>query len=253
MAGMESEQMTNINDNLEVVAGQYQRDLAVGLAEIKAMQKIPASIVKAIVAVMLEVGIAEKDAENKHSGYKYASIDSVYECVHAAMAKAGLVIIPMEEKVERVGEKFLGFTFGFVFATEQDTWEDPRNQRSVMVSYTGPQTYQTAQSYCEKALLKGVFKLQTSDEPEETEGGEGDAKSKKPTKKAPAKMDEAQAATFLGLVKGRIRNSKDMGELARVVDEHGGTVASLDEKFRAEVRAAYKAQETILTKSNGSA
>jgi hypothetical protein len=239
---------TITNDNLKRLDEVFQE-----LPRVAPPARIPSSIVKAIAQVMREVGIVEKDAENKHASYKYASIDSVYAGVHAAMAKAGLVIIPMEENVERVGEKFLSFTFGFIFATEQDTWEDTRNKRSVMVGYTGPQTFQTAQSYCEKALLKGVFKLQTGDEPEETEVGESDAKTKKPTKKAPAKMDEAQAATFLGLVKGRIRNSKDMGELAKVVDEHGGTVASLDEKFRAEVRAAYKAQETILTKSNGSA
>jgi hypothetical protein len=232
-----------INDNFEQLAQKV----------VPQPVKIPGSIIKAIAQVMREVGIVEKDAENKHSGYKYASIDSVYEGVHAAMAKAGLVIIPMEEKVERVGEKFLSFTFGFIFATEQDTWEDTRNKRSVMVSYTGPQTFQTAQSYCEKALLKGVFKLQTGDEPEETEGGQDDAKTKKPSRKEAKKMDEAEAATFLNMVKGRIRNSKDMGELAKVVDETGGTVARLDEKLRTEIRAVYRAQETILTKSNGSA
>jgi hypothetical protein len=261
MAGMESEQMSDIvNDNDAIenaqrMADEFRSNLLESVALRRANQvKIPASIIKAIVKVKKAVGMIAKDAENKHGNYRYASVDAIYAGVHEAMADAGLVCLQLEETVEKANEKYLTFTFSFILATEQDTWEDIRNQRSVTLQYMGPQSYQAAQSYCSKAFYKSLFLLQTGDpEQEGEETGEADAKTKKPARKEPKKMDVADATAFLGLVKGRIRNSKDMGELARVVDEHGGTVASLDEKFRAEVRAAYKAQETILTKSNGSA
>jgi hypothetical protein len=249
MADMESEQMSEniINDNFEHVAK----------AVMPQPNKIPGSIVKAIVKAMAEIKRIEKDARNEHGKYNYASVDAIYGGVHEAMAKAGLVVLVLEDSVERLQERLIQFTFSFVLATEEDTWEDPRSRRTVAVQAMGSQSYAAGQSFAEKAFLRSLFKLQTGEDEESDaahfDGAEADAKTKKPARKEPKRMEVADATAFLGMVKGRIRNSKDMGELAKVVDEHGGTVASLDEKFRAEVRAAYKAQETILTKSNGSA
>lgn len=146
-------------------------------------QKIPPSIAVAIAKVMQAVGTIGKDAHNKHGGYDYASVDAVYEGCRKAMAEAGLVIIPMEEEVAKIDEKLIKFVFSFLVATETDTWEDPRNRRTVYLQWMGPQSFQAGQSYCEKAFHKGMFKLNTGDaEQEGLPGGsiaDNDAKGKK--------------------------------------------------------------------------
>lgn len=162
--------------------------------------KIPASIAKAIARVMLAVSTIQKDAHNNHGNYDYASVDSVYEGVQKAMAEAGLVIIPMEEKVARLDDgKHIEFVFSFLVATETDTWEDPRNRRTCYMQWMGAQTFQGGQSYCEKAFLKGLFKLNTGDAEQEglvatptAEGATG--KAKKAAPKAAEAFGEKESA-----------------------------------------------------------
>ncbi len=53
--------------------------------------------------------------------------------------------------------------FSFLLATQDATWTDKRSKRTLFIQVTGPQTFQAAQSYAEKAYLRALFKIPTGD------------------------------------------------------------------------------------------
>jgi len=142
---------------------------------------IPASIVRAACAVQSSVAAIAKTQFNKHGNYKFASTDDIYAAVTRKFGEVGLMIYPIEltpverqsSKVDvmdrdgnKTGEKtvtLLKFHFGYVLATETDTWFDPRSSRSITVLHTGPQTYNSAESFCQKSFLRAWLKLPTGD------------------------------------------------------------------------------------------
>ena len=132
---------------------------------------IPGSIVKAICAVMTTVDAVKKSQKNLHGNWFYASADDIYAAVTRKMGDVGLAIISLEGDVEIVDSKdkegkptrWLKVTHFFILATESDTWEHPGAKRTVMTQVSGPQAHQAAQSYCEKAFLRSLFKLPTGD------------------------------------------------------------------------------------------
>lgn len=139
----------------------------------RAVTPIPASIVKAIAAVMQTAQAVAKSQENKHGGYKFASTDDIYGAVAVKMGELGLISLTLEDEppvITRIepksGDKasvWLKVAYAFVLATETDTWEDPRARRSLFIQVTGPQTFQAAQSYAEKSWLRSMFKIATGD------------------------------------------------------------------------------------------
>jgi hypothetical protein len=233
----------------EAVRSQYKA-YAEPAPEPTVRPKMPASIAKAIVKVMQIAKGIEKDAENKHGGYKYASVDSVYEGVQKAMADAGLVVIPMEESVEKLDDKLIKFVFSFIVATETDTWEDPRNRRTVYMQWMGPQTFQGGQSYCEKAFLKGLFKLNTGEPEQEALPGGSTAdpeakKGKGTTKTKPVEMlDAADSATARDVILKFLKDVKTFGptEQDDFSTKYGATIQRMTEKDAEDVRAAFKAK-----------
>jgi hypothetical protein len=132
---------------------------------------VPASIVKAIGAVQSQIEAVKKSQKNTHGGYMFASTDDIYAAVTAKMGEVGLTVIAMEDRLEiKEGKasdgkisRWLELVMHFVLATQDDTWDDPRNKRTIFVQITGPQTFQAAQSYCEKAFLRALFKIPTGD------------------------------------------------------------------------------------------
>lgn len=136
-----------------------------------AVTPIPASIVKAICAIQVTVEAVKKSQRNAHGGYNYASTDDIYAAITRKMGEVGLVMLALEDRCEikRLEGKdgktvqWAHMEFSFVLATASDTWTDPRARRTLYIQVTGPQTFQAAQSYCEKAYLRGVFKLPTGD------------------------------------------------------------------------------------------
>ncbi len=50
-----------------------------------------------------------------------------------------------------------------MLATSEATWTDKRSRRTLYIQVTGPQTFQAAQSYAEKAYLRSLFKIPTGD------------------------------------------------------------------------------------------
>lgn len=133
-------------------------------------EQIHASIVKAICKVQLHIDAVKKSQKNVHGGYMFASTDDIYAEIMRRMADAGLVVMSLEEeaeiqRLERDGKvvQWAKMVFGFILATEEATWEDRRSKRTLYIQVTGPQTFQAAQSYAEKAYLRALFKIPTGD------------------------------------------------------------------------------------------
>ncbi len=132
---------------------------------------IPASIVKAICAVMTTVEAVKKSQKNQHGGWMFSSTDDIYAALTRKLGEVGLAIITLESEIDIVegkekdgkASRWLKATYNFILATETDIWEHQLAKRTVMTPISGPQTFQAAQSYCEKAFLRSVFKLPTGD------------------------------------------------------------------------------------------
>lgn len=131
---------------------------------------IPPSIVRAVCALQATLEAVRKSGRNQHGGYQFASTDDIYAAITRKMGEVGLMILPLEEvaetvRIEKEGktQQWLRAVFSFVVATEEATWHDPRSRRTLFIQVTGPQTFQAAQSYVEKAYLRSLFKIPTGD------------------------------------------------------------------------------------------
>lgn len=142
---------------------------------------IPGTIVVALARVQASIEAVTKSSFNKHGQYKYSSVDDIYAAVTRKLGEAGVIIYPLEleqpvakstavDQFDKEGVKVgtktvtsLTFRFGYVLATAEHTWFDPRSARTITVQHTGPQTYAAAEGYCQKAFLRGLFKLPTGD------------------------------------------------------------------------------------------
>lgn len=134
------------------------------------MTPIPASIVKAICQIKASLEAVKKTQRNQHGQYMFASTDDIYAALARKMGEVGLTLLALEDtaevvRIEKDGKtaQWLRCVFQFVIATETDTWSDPRARRTLYIQITGPQTFQAAQSYAEKAYLRSLFKLPTGD------------------------------------------------------------------------------------------
>lgn len=131
---------------------------------------IPGSIVKAICAVQMTMEAVKKSQRNQHGGYQFASTDDIYAALTRRMGEVGLALISLEDeceivRIEKDGKtsQWARLVYSFVLATEEATWSDPRWRRSLYIQVTGPQTFQAAQSYTEKSVMRSVFKIPTGD------------------------------------------------------------------------------------------
>lgn len=145
------------------------------------IEPIPASIVKALCAVQSSIGAVAKTQYNKQGNYKFASADDIYAAVARKFGEVGLMIYPLEmsqpeiKRVEKshtdpkTGESEIRvsqwgqFCFGYMLATEEATWFDPRSSRTIFIQILGPQTFNAAESYCQKQYLRALLKLPTGD------------------------------------------------------------------------------------------
>lgn len=139
-------------------------------------EPIPKSIVQAICKVQASVEAVAKSQFNKQGSYKFASADDIYAAVARKFGEVGLMIYPLEmsqpeikrvEKTDAQGELKVSqwgqFHFGYVLATEEATWFDQRSARTILIQILGPQTFNAAESYCQKQFLRSLLKLPTGD------------------------------------------------------------------------------------------
>lgn len=145
------------------------------------IEPIHPSIVKAICAVQASISSVAKTQFNVQGKYKFASADDIYAAVARKFGEVGLIIYPLqmsEPEIKRVektqknrdtGENEVvisqwgQFSFGYMLATEEATWFDPRSARTIFIQIIGPQTFNAAESYCQKQFLRSLLKLPTGD------------------------------------------------------------------------------------------
>jgi hypothetical protein len=140
-------------------------------APIEPANPIPSSIVMAIAAVMSSMQAVQKSNKNQHGGYNFASTDDIYAAITKKMGEIGFVIIALEEAppefktVTKDGKasQWMQVCHLFILATKDATWTDRRCRRTLTLQITGPQSFQAAQSYNEKAFLRSLFKIPTGD------------------------------------------------------------------------------------------
>jgi hypothetical protein len=111
-----------------------------------------------------------KSQRNQHGGYNFASTDDIYAALTRRMGEVGLALISLEDdceivRVEKEGKtsQWARLVYSFVLATEDATWSHRNLRRSLYIQVTGPQTFQAAQSYAEKSVMRSLFKIPTGD------------------------------------------------------------------------------------------
>ena len=145
-------------------------------------QKMPPEIAKAIVKVMGEVKKLGKDADNKHGGYKYVSVDQFFDQIGALMHGAGIFVVVDETACETASRETVD-AYGKVKVSNWLTshydisiFHDSGAQfgpikRTIQVQSTGPQSYGSAISYVEKYFLRSLFKIPTGEQDADAQEG----------------------------------------------------------------------------------
>lgn len=222
---------------------------------------VRAPIPKTIRAALLKIvalakdKAVEKDEENLHGGYKYASVDAVYEIAGAILAEAGLGILFTERSCAYDQEgKRIRYVFEWTLFTETEEWTSEHSTRTIILPYTGPQSSQAAQSYAEKALLKHLLKLRTGDAEPEDAGEPGvdlKAAKAKAAKEAKPPVDSMAQATLVKSILGdlEVRHPKgnspmNAQETEAFAEKWGADIATLDEKSKGVIRTALKERKT---------
>ena len=169
LAGHAGERGASGGDRVAAVSVPDAGHVSAGVVDSR-VTPIPASIVRAICAIKSTVEAVKKTQKNPHGGYMFSSTDDVYAAISRKMGDVGLLCLAMEEeskleRIERDGKvsQWLRVVYSFVWATETDTWTDPRARRTLCVQVTGPQTFQAAQSFAEKSYYRSTFKIPSGD------------------------------------------------------------------------------------------
>ena len=135
-----------------------------------------ATILRAMNAVMDEVGYVQKKGENDFHGYKYATEADVLERLRPAMVKHGLILIPSVQQVSSV-DQYGNTTVSIHYTlahTSGAVWPHPviaagcgndRNKSGI-----GDKGLYKALTGANKYLLFKLFQIETGNDPEESSG-----------------------------------------------------------------------------------
>lgn len=269
MAGAENETEDNAGGRASGSGGSavqpVGRDAGGDAARGVAVAPIPASIVRAICTIQATVEAVKKSAFNEHGRYKFSSTDDIYAALSRKMGEVGIICLAMEEKCEikRVDKpakekgsflkdkdgnivtetvQWANIEYSFVWATEEATWTDPKAKRSIYIQVTGPQTFQAAQSFIEKAYLRSTFKIPSGDmdldsmPQADTEEDQNDILAPRKRKSsAQAKRDGDPAA--YNELRGAISGADGPADLELIVRNHWNFIQSLPVRWRQIVDA----------------
>jgi hypothetical protein len=145
---------------------------------------MPAAIAKAVIDVKAKIRRIGKDADNKHGGYKYTSVDQFFEEVGHIMAEAGLFVILDEidahaetrEATDSYGKSkvsnWLSCEYD-VFLFHANGAQYGPIKRRIQVIASGPQAYGSAASYVEKYFLRSLLKIPTGEQDADADAQDG--------------------------------------------------------------------------------
>ena len=224
------------------------------------MTPMPASIVVARSKIMATVDAVKKTGYNEHGRYKFASTDDIYAVLARKMGECELlcealelqceikrVERPAKEKGQLVRDKdgnvvtetvqWAHIVYQFVWITPTDTWTDPRAKRTLFIQVTGPQTFQAAQSFVEKAYLRSSFKLPSGDmdldgmPQAETEEDQSDLLAPRKRKSSAAAKKDGTTDAFNEL-RGAISSADGPADLQLIQRNHYSLIEALPSAWR---------------------
>lgn len=165
------------------------------------MGQAPA-IYRAIAGVIADVGTVSKDKVNKQQGFKYRSIDDVYDALHPALAKNKVFIVPeiLEQTRELVGTTKNGARMTQVICRIKFTFyaEDGSHVEAVLIGEgmdTGDKATNKAMAIAYKYACFQVFCIPTEElqaDPDSECPQESLVKPGKNGKAQPQKSDKGQ-------------------------------------------------------------
>lgn len=229
---------------------------------------IPGSIVKAIAKIKSTVEALKKSQRNQHGGYMFSSTDDLYAALARKMGDVELICMALEEKCEikRVEKpakekgvfirdkdgnlvtetvQWANIEYSFVWATPDDTWTDPKAKRSIYIQVTGPQTFQAAQSFIEKAYLRSTFKLPSGDmdldsmPQAETEEDQNDLLAPRKRKSSSQSKKDGDDVAFNEL-RGAISGADGPADLSLIKRNHWAFIQALPARWRQIVDAEFE-------------
>lgn len=166
------------------------------------------AIYRAIAGVIADVGYVAKDKVNKQQGFKYRSVDDVFNAIHPALAKNKVFIVPsiLEQTREIVGKTQKGTNMTLVICKIKFTFytEDGSSVEAVIIGEgldTGDKATNKAMAIAYKYACFQVFCIPTEEmidpdgeRPELEENGSAEKKrvSDKTTKKDDAKKEKKE-------------------------------------------------------------
>lgn len=217
-------------------------------------QKMPPEIAKAIVKVMGEVKKLGKDADNKHGGYKYVSVDQFFDQIGALMHGAGIFVVVDETSCETASRETVD-GYGKVKVSNWLTshydisiFHDSGAQfgpikRTIQVQATGPQSYGSAISYVEKYFLRSLFKIPTGEQDADADAQEGLPATPKrvptPPKPPASGMSQDESQLARDMLISALDMAQSEAELIDWQEMNKATIAKLMESDRQAVRDAY--------------
>lgn len=222
------------------------------------VEKIPKSIVKAICEIKKSLEAVSKTQKNSHGGYMFASTDDIYAALTRKMGQVGLIVMPLEDKCEIVriekkgkdGEpqtvQWAHLEYSFVLATDEDTWSDPRAKRTLYIQVTGPQTFQAATSFAEKAYLRSLFKIPSGDmdldsmPQAETEEGQAALNGNGGKRKSSAAAKRDGTDKLFNEIKQKIETAESLDMLEQLPDLYADEIATLPRHWNELIQHTYE-------------
>lgn len=153
--------------------------------------KMPPEIAAAVVVVMAKAKQLGKDAQNKHGGYAYVSVDKFFESLGPIMAEAGIWLNIEEDSTEikandKSGNPWLFVRYELTLVHKSGAMAPPVH-RAIAMPISGPQAYGAAQSYVQKQFLRALFQVPTGDKDADDAPTDGEPPARTTQAAAPLK------------------------------------------------------------------
>ncbi len=206
------------------------------------------AIFRAISGVIADVGIVAKDKVNKQQGFKYRSVDDVFNALHPALAKNKVFIVPeiLEQTREIVGETRNGAKMTLVICKIRFTFfaEDGSNVTAIIIGEaldTGDKATNKAMAIAYKYACFQVFCIPTEDmidpdserpeleHPEANQKAESKGKSSQP--KAPKEQKPAaqppKEQAMVDEAKAELIDAAKINTLTALIEKKGLTMQTI--------------------------